>query len=91
MKEIAEAYFGTTVKNVVVTVPTYFNGSRQSRTPELLPTSTGGTFDVSLLTIEEGIFEVKATAGNKHLDGKDLDNRMVNHFVQEKAYERRKM
>merc|ERR1719158_2376030 len=43
----------------------------------------GGTFDVSLLTIEDGIFEVKATAGDTHLGGEDFDNRMVNHFVQE--------
>lgn len=43
----------------------------------------GGTFDVSLLTIEEGIFEVKATAGDTHLGGEDFDNRMVNHFVNE--------
>ena len=37
----------------------------------------GGTFDVSLLTIEDGIFEVKATAGDTHLGGEDFDNRMV--------------
>merc|ERR1719230_2516721 len=43
----------------------------------------GGTFDVSLLTIEEGIFEVKATAGDTHLGGEDFDNRMVDHFTQE--------
>jgi len=43
----------------------------------------GGTFDVSLLTIEEGIFEVKATAGDTHLGGEDFDNRMVDYFVQE--------
>jgi heat shock protein 1/8 len=43
----------------------------------------GGTFDVSLLTIEEGIFEVKATAGDTHLGGEDFDNRMVEYFVQE--------
>eukprot|EP00004_Rigifila_ramosa_P003763 TRINITY_DN13_c0_g1_i8.p1 TRINITY_DN13_c0_g1~~TRINITY_DN13_c0_g1_i8.p1 ORF type:complete len:678 (-),score=195.14 TRINITY_DN13_c0_g1_i8:38-2011(-) len=43
----------------------------------------GGTFDVSLLTIEEGIFEVKATAGDTHLGGEDFDSRMVNHFAQE--------
>merc|ERR1712146_367130 len=42
-----------------------------------------GTFDVSLLTIEEVIFEVKATAGDTHLGGEDFDNRVVNHFVQE--------
>jgi len=43
----------------------------------------GGTFDVSLLTIEEGIFEVKSTAGDTHLGGEDFDNRLVNHFVLE--------
>lgn len=43
----------------------------------------GGTFDVSILTIEDGIFEVKSTAGDTHLGGEDFDNRMVNHFVLE--------
>jgi len=43
----------------------------------------GGTFDVSLLSIEDGIFEVKATAGDTHLGGEDFDNRMVNHLVTE--------
>merc|ERR1712183_586025 len=43
----------------------------------------GGTFDVSILTIEEGIFEVKSTAGDTHLGGEDFDNRLVNHFVHE--------
>ena len=37
----------------------------------------GGTFDVSILTIEDGIFEVKSTAGDTHLGGEDFDNRMV--------------
>ncbi|KAL4351096.1 Heat shock cognate 70 kDa protein [Arachis hypogaea] len=43
----------------------------------------GGTFDVSLLTIKDKVFEVKATAGNTHLGGEDFDNRMVNYFVEE--------
>jgi len=43
----------------------------------------GGTFDVSLLTIEDGIFEVKATAGDTHLGGEDFDNRLVAHFSEE--------
>jgi len=43
----------------------------------------GGTFDVSILTIEDGIFEVKSTSGDTHLGGEDFDNRMVNHFVTE--------
>ncbi|CAI5515936.1 unnamed protein product [Closterium sp. Naga37s-1] len=120
MKEIAEAYLGSTIKNAVVTVPAYFNDSQRQATKDAgviaglnvlriineptaaaiaygldkKATSTGeknvlifdlggGTFDVSLLTIEEGIFEVKATAGDTHLGGEDFDNRLVNHFVQE--------
>ncbi|KKA26665.1 hypothetical protein TD95_001622 [Thielaviopsis punctulata] len=43
----------------------------------------GGTFDVSLLTIEDGIFEVKSTAGDTHLGGEDFDNRLVQHFCNE--------
>ncbi|XP_060185563.1 heat shock 70 kDa protein 4-like [Lycium barbarum] len=120
MKEIAEAFLGTTIKNAVVTVPACFNDSQQQATKDAgtisglkvlriinEPTAAavaygldkkanstgkknvlifdlgGGTFDVSLLTIEEGIFEVKATAGDTHLGGEDFDNRMANHFVQE--------
>nr|XP_027111015.1 heat shock cognate 70 kDa protein-like [Coffea arabica] len=120
MKEIAEAYLGSTVKNAVVTVPAYFNDSQRQATKDAgviaglnvlriikEPTAAaiaygldkksnckgkinvlifdlgGGTFDVSVLTIEEGFFEVKATAGDTHLGGEDFDNRMVDHFVQE--------
>ena len=43
----------------------------------------GGTFDVSLLTIEEGIFEVKATNGHTHLGGEDFDNRLVDFCIAE--------
>ena len=43
----------------------------------------GGTFDVSLLNIDSGIFEVKATAGDTHLGGEDFDTRLVNHFIAE--------
>ncbi|KAE8907926.1 Heat shock protein [Phytophthora fragariae] len=50
----------------------------------------GGTFDVSLLSIEEGIFEVKATAGDTHLGGEDFDNRLVEYFVQEFKRKHRK-
>ena len=42
-----------------------------------------GTFDISVLSIEDGIFEVKATAGDTHLGGEDFDNRLVSHFAQE--------
>jgi len=43
----------------------------------------GGTFDVSLLTIDDGIFEVKATAGDTHLGGEDFDNRIVDYCIQD--------
>jgi len=119
MKETAEAYLGTEVKDAVVTVPAYFNDSQRQATKDAgviaglnvlriinEPTAAaiaygldkkkgsaecnvlifdlgGGTFDVSILTIEEGIFEVKSTAGDTHLGGEDFDNRMVDHFVNE--------
>ena len=43
----------------------------------------GGTLDVSILTIDESILQVKAIAGNVHLGGEDFDNRLVDYFVQE--------
>merc|ERR1719502_1984758 len=43
----------------------------------------GGTFDVSILSIDDGIFEVKSTAGDTHLGGEDFDNQLVNHFTTE--------
>ena len=43
----------------------------------------GGTFDVSILSIDNGVFEVKATAGDTHLGGEDFDNRTVDHFARE--------
>lgn len=43
----------------------------------------GGTFDVSLLSIDEGVFEVRATAGDTHLGGEDFDNRLVTHLANE--------
>ncbi|CAH9135357.1 unnamed protein product [Cuscuta epithymum] len=120
MKENAETYLGTRIKNVVVTVPAYFNDSQRRATKDagtisglnvmritnepsaaaiayvldkkesssgkknvLIFDLGGGTLDVSLITIEDIILEVKATAGDTHLGGEDFDNRMVNHFVQE--------
>lgn len=43
----------------------------------------GGTFDVSILSIDQGIFEVKSTAGDTHLGGEDFDNLLVKHFAEE--------
>ncbi|XP_062154326.1 heat shock cognate 70 kDa protein-like [Alnus glutinosa] len=117
MREIAEAYLGTTVRNAVVTVPAYFNDSQRKATKDAggiaglnvmriinEPTAAaigygldkvgigkrnvlifdlgGGTADVSLLTIDEGTFEVKAVAGDTHLGGEDFDNRMLKYFVE---------
>ena len=42
----------------------------------------GGTFDVSVLEIGDGVFEVKSTHGDTHLGGEDFDNRIVNHFIE---------
>ncbi|KAL4621145.1 hypothetical protein ACB092_06G206900 [Castanea dentata] len=117
MREMAEAYLGTTVKNAVVTVPAYFNDFQRKATMDagciaglnvlriikeptaaaiaygleksgcvgkknvLIFDLVGGTADVSLLTIENGVFEVKAVARDTHLGGEDFDNRMVKHFV----------
>ena len=116
MKEIAEAYIGTTVTDAVITVPSTFNDSQRQATKDAAtiaginvlriinePTAAamaygldkkgecnvlvfdlgGGTFNVSVLTIEDGIFDVKSTSGDNHLGGEDFDNCMVNHFVQE--------
>merc|ERR1711902_89 len=119
MKETAEAYLGTEVKDAVITVPAYFNDSQRQATKDAgvisglnvlriinEPTAAaiaygldkkkrgketnvlifdlgGGTFDVSILTLDDGIFEVKSTAGDTHLGGEDFDNRMVDHFVKE--------
>ncbi|XP_047955709.1 heat shock 70 kDa protein 18-like [Salvia hispanica] len=118
MKDIAEVYLGSSVTDVVVTVPAYFNDSQRQATKDAgtiaglnvmriinEPTAAaiaygldkggdvaknvlifdlgGGTFDVSVATIEAGVIEVKATAGDTHLGGQDMDNRMVNHFVKE--------
>jgi len=50
----------------------------------------GGTFDVSILTMDDGIFAVKSTAGDTHLGGEDFDNRMVDHFVKEISRKQKK-
>ena len=43
----------------------------------------GGTFDVSILEIQKGVFEVKSTNGNTFLGGEDFDNALLTHLVQE--------
>ena len=89
MKETAEMYIGADIKDAVVTVPAYFNDSQRQATKDAADKNVlifdlgGGTFDVSLLNIEGGIFEVKATAGDTHLGGEDFDARLLQHLSQE--------
>ena len=118
MKQTAEAYLGSEVKDAVITVPAYFNDSQRQATKDAgaiaglnvlriinEPTAAalaygldkkktgeqniivfdcgGGTHDVSLITIDDGVFEVKATAGDTHLGGEDIDCIMVDWCVQE--------
>ena len=116
MKETAEAYLNTPVKNAVVTVPAYFNDSQRQATKDAgqisglnvlrvinEPTAAalaygmdktedkiiavydlgGGTFDVSILEIQKGVFEVKSTNGDTMLGGEDFDHVIVNFLVSE--------
>ena len=117
MVEIASNYLGEEIKDVVITVPAYFNDSQRQATKDAgviaglnvlriinEPTAAslsygldkkginqnvlifdcgGGTFDLSILNIDDGVFEVLSTAGNTHLGGEDFDNRLVEHFSQE--------
>lgn len=116
MKETAEAYLNTGVKNAVVTVPAYFNDSQRQATKDAgqiaglnvlrvinEPTAAalaygmdktedkviavydlgGGTFDISVLEIQKGVFEVKSTNGDTLLGGEDFDNVIVNFLVDE--------
>lgn len=139
MKETAEAYLNTPVKNAVVTVPAYFNDSQRQATKDAgqiaglnvlrvinEPTAAalaygmdktedkmwviswcshepinnlnvyliidfsiavydlgGGTFDISILEIQKGVFEVKSTNGDTLLGGEDFDNAIVNFLVAE--------
>ncbi|XP_014221706.1 heat shock 70 kDa protein cognate 5 [Trichogramma pretiosum] len=116
MKETAESYLGTPVKNAVVTVPAYFNDSQRQATKDAgqiaglnvlrvinEPTAAalaygmdktedkiiavydlgGGTFDISILEIQKGVFEVKSTNGDTFLGGEDFDNALVNYLANE--------
>ncbi|XP_021716027.1 heat shock cognate 70 kDa protein-like [Chenopodium quinoa] len=122
MKQTAETYLGSEVKNAVITVPAHFNDSQRQATIDAgtiaglnvmriinEPTAAaiaygldkmhtdrkeaaknvlvfdlgGGTFDVSLVRINYGIFEVKGVTGNTHLGGSDFNNKMMSHFVAE--------
>jgi len=114
MKQTAEDYLGTKVKQAVITVPAYFNDSQRQATKdagriaglEVLriinePTAAalaygldkkheqkiavydlgGGTFDISVLELGDGVFEVRSTNGDTHLGGDDFDKRIIDWMV----------
>merc|ERR1719402_1504345 len=116
MKETAEQYLGTAVKNAVVTVPAYFNDSQRQATKDAgqisglnvlrvinEPTAAalaygldkdedkiiavydlgGGTFDISVLEIQKGVFEVKSTNGDTLLGGEDFDQALIKYIIGE--------
>jgi len=116
MKETADSYLGSSVKNAVITVPAYFNDSQRQATKDAgqiaglnvlrvinEPTAAalaygmdktddkviavydlgGGTFDISILEIQKGVFEVKSTNGDTLLGGEDFDNALVHYLVSE--------
>lgn len=119
MKEIAESYLGSEVKDAVITVPAYFGDAQRQATKDAgaiaglnvlriinEPTAAaiaygldkksnmndknilifdigGGTFDVSVLNIDDGVFEVIATGGDAHLGGEDIDNKLVDFVCTE--------
>ena len=123
MKNIAEEYLNEEIKDIVITVPAYFNDSQRQATKDAgaiaglnvlriinEPTAAaiaygldskndngsgnddknvlifdcgGGTFDVSILNISDGLFEVIATGGHPHLGGEDIDNKLLEHFTTE--------
>lgn len=116
MKETADAYLGTSIKQAVVTVPAYFNDQQRQATKDAgkianldvkriinEPTAAalafgldktdgkvlavydlgGGTFDVSILEISGGVFEVKATNGDTSLGGEDFDTLLSQFLLSE--------
>jgi len=116
MKESAEKYLGSEVKQAVITVPAYFNDAQRQATKdagkiaglEVLriinePTAAalaygldkkkaktiavydlgGGTFDISVLELGDGVFEVKSTNGNTSLGGDDFDAILADYIIDE--------
>jgi molecular chaperone DnaK len=116
MKETAEKYLGSEVKEAVITVPAYFNDSQRQATKDAgkiaglevkriinEPTAAalaygldkknaktvavydlgGGTFDVSILELGDGVFEVKSTNGDTTLGGEDFDTHIVDYLADE--------
>src|SRR5574344_1724930 len=99
LKADAENYLGQKVTQAVITVPAYFSDSQRQATKDaalafgmdkedqdqkiMIYDLGGGTFDVSILDIGDGVFEVLATNGNTHLGGDDFDQAIIDYLVSE--------
>src|SRR5580693_4489891 len=87
MKETAEAHLGGPVTQAVITVPAYFNDAQRQATKDAGKIAVydlgGGTFDISVLEIGDGVFEVKSTNGDTFLGGEDFDMRLVEYLAGE--------
>ena len=98
LKADAEKYLGESVHQAVITVPAYFSDSQRQATNAaalaygidksedhtvMVYDLGGGTFDVSILDVGDGVFEVKATNGDTHLGGDDFDQRIIDWMVDE--------
>ena len=86
LKADAEAYLGQTVTEAVITVPAYFTDAQRQATKDakiMVYDLGGGTFDVSVLEIGDGVIEVLATAGNNRLGGDDFDACITKYLVSE--------
>ena len=89
MKKTAEDYLGESVTEAVITEPTAaslaFGFNKDSKKEKTIAVYDlgGGTFDISILELGDGVFEVKSTNGDTHLGGDDFDNRIVNWLVDE--------
>ncbi|KAF8595079.1 heat shock protein 70 [Ceratobasidium sp. AG-I] len=85
--EDAGTIAGLTVLRIVneptVAAIAYGLDKKRGETQIIVYNLGGGTFDVSLLSIDDGVFEVLATAGDTHLGGEDFDNRVIEHFARE--------
>lgn len=114
LKQCAEAYFGESVGEAVITVPAHFNDHQRQATKDAAkiaglealrvinePTAAslaygldtqkngkvavfdlgGGTFDITILEIQDGIFQVLSTNGDSYLGGEDFDNRIVEWLI----------
>src|SRR6266436_1319123 len=87
MRQTAEDYLGHKVEKAVITVPAYFNDSQRQATKKEGKIAVydlgGGTYDISILELAEGVFEVKSTNGDTHLGGDDFDARVMEWLVGE--------